>query len=111
MKKLWFTLLTVLAMTFVTAGCALSQPASTNEQSHALNVTGTGTVYVQPDVARINIGVQTQSPDAGEALAENTTKRQASTNPSTIMPLKGLKTKRSSLSKIPFPLSSGNLTP
>jgi hypothetical protein len=77
MKKLWFTLLTVLAMTFVTAGCALSQPASTNEQSHALNVTGTGTVYVQPDVARINIGVQTQSPDAGEALAENTTNANA----------------------------------
>lgn len=77
MKKLWFTLLTILAMAFITAGCSLSQPASTNEQSHALNVTGTGTVYMQPDVARINIGVQTQSPDAGEALAENTTNANA----------------------------------
>ena len=77
MKKLWFTLITILVMAFLTAGCTQSQPVSTDEQSHSLNVTGTGTVYMQPDVARINIGVQTQSPDAGEALAENTTNANA----------------------------------
>ncbi len=77
MNKFWFTLLTILAMAFITAGCTQSQLLSTEEQSHSLNVTGTGTVYLQPDVARINIGVQTQSPDAGEALAENTTNANA----------------------------------
>jgi uncharacterized protein YggE len=77
MKKLWFTLITLLAVAFVTTGCTQGQIVSTPEQSHSLNVTGTGTVYIQPDIARVNIGVQTQSPDAGEAMVENTTNANA----------------------------------
>jgi hypothetical protein len=41
-----------------------------------LNVTGSGTVYLKPDVAYINIGVHTELPTASEAVRENSTQSQ-----------------------------------
>ncbi len=45
-----------------------------------LNVTGTGTVDLTPDVAYINIGVHTERPTAAEAVAVNTDQTQQVVN-------------------------------
>src|SRR5574337_905945 len=45
-----------------------------------LNVTGTGTVNLTPDVAYINIGVHTERPTAAEAVAVNTDQTQQVVN-------------------------------
>ena len=41
-----------------------------------LNVSGTGTVTLTPDIAYINIGVHTESPTASEAVTGNNTQTQ-----------------------------------
>ena len=41
-----------------------------------LNVTGSGTVYLKPDVAYINIGVHTELATAADAVAENNAQTQ-----------------------------------
>jgi hypothetical protein len=41
-----------------------------------LNVTGTGTVNMTPDIAYINIGVHTEKPTAADAVAENNLQTQ-----------------------------------
>jgi uncharacterized protein YggE len=45
-------------------------------QQRVLNVTGTGTVTLTPDVAYINIGVHTESATASEAVAGNNAQTQ-----------------------------------
>ena len=77
MKKIIITIITILSIAFITTGCSQAQASIAPKEDHVLNVTGTGRVFIQPDIARINIGVRTQSPDAGEALAENTTNANA----------------------------------
>lgn len=77
MKKVWITILTALMLTVLVTGCAEMQASPASDQPRALNVTGTGTVYVQPDIAQINVGVQTQSANAVDALAENTANANA----------------------------------
>ena len=42
-----------------------------------ISVTGTGEVSVAPDIARITVGVQTQSKDSATAAAENATRTDA----------------------------------
>ena len=76
MKKLSLGLLIALVVVSLTTGCRAVQTTS-NSPSSVLNVTGIGTVNIQPDIARVSIGVQTQSNDAGEALAENTSNANA----------------------------------
>lgn len=78
MKKIGLTILASLWMVFLATGCSAFQSSVASVQAQTmLNVTGVGTVYIHPDIARINIGVQTQSIDAGEALAENTANANA----------------------------------
>ena len=73
MKKNLIVAFTVLAIAALVSGCGVlpssSSPAS---QVRTLNVSGTGAVYVVPDIARVNIGVTTQDPDAAAALSANT---------------------------------------
>lgn len=42
-----------------------------------ISVTGTGKVYITPDIATINIGVHTEEADVAAALASNTSKVQS----------------------------------
>lgn len=77
MRKKQLIIIPAVMMIFLMTGCAAIQPSSTSEQPHTMSITGTGTVYIQPDIARVSIGVQTQSADAGEALAENSTNANA----------------------------------
>ena len=68
----------VMVMTLVT-GCATS-PSAKDSRNRIMEVTGIGTVKLEPDIVTINIGVQSRSADAGEALKENTQKAQGIIN-------------------------------
>lgn len=76
MKKTLLPLSILVALMALLTSCAPT--ASTNNAvNRVLNVTGQGTVKLEPDIVTINIGVQSRSPDAGEALKENTLNVQA----------------------------------
>ena len=68
MKKTLLTIFAVMTLAALMTGCSVFQTtASTPEQTHTLNASGTGTVYVVPDIARVSIGVNTQNEDAAIA--------------------------------------------
>jgi hypothetical protein len=73
MKNTLLTALAVLTLAALLSGCSLLQSTpSAAEEPRTLNVNGTGTVYVVPDIARVSIGVNTQNEDVAAALSENT---------------------------------------
>jgi uncharacterized protein YggE len=73
MKKNHIVLVTIIAIAALVSGCGVLPNASAaNNQPHTLNVNGSGTVSVVPDIARVNIGVTTQNADAATALDVNT---------------------------------------
>lgn len=73
MKKTLIAIFTVLALAILMTGCSgLQNSTITNEEIRTLNASGTGTVYIVPDIARVTIGVNTQNEDAATALSENT---------------------------------------
>ena len=73
MKKNHIVLVTLIAIAALVSGCGVLPNASaTANQPHTLNVNGSGTVSVVPDIARVNIGVTTQDADAATALGANT---------------------------------------
>lgn len=86
-KKILFFISIVILATLVTAcGSIAGSPDITSaiaageegsERTRTLNVSGTGRVTLTPDIAYITIGVQTESDDAAEAVAENNAKTQA----------------------------------
>jgi uncharacterized protein YggE len=67
-----------IAATFILAlvlgACA---PAASPAQPRTLNVTGTGTAFLTPDIAYVYLGVHTEKPSAVDAVAENNTNTQA----------------------------------
>lgn len=68
----------ILAFALVLSACG---PTTINQEAPAnlrtLNVNGLGQVYLTPDIAYINIGVNTQSPSASESVATNKEKSNA----------------------------------
>ncbi|KAF0109352.1 MAG: hypothetical protein FD146_396 [Anaerolineaceae bacterium] len=56
---------------------ALSACGPSTGSQNTLNVTGTGTVYLTPDIAYINIGVHTENADIAQAVASNNAQTQA----------------------------------
>jgi uncharacterized protein YggE len=58
------------------ASAAAQQAQENNPQVRTLSVTGNGQVFVSPDIARISIGVRTESQDAAEAVAQNNQQSQ-----------------------------------
>jgi uncharacterized protein YggE len=77
MKKTVLSVFAVLTLALLLTSCAPTQTATTNAQVRTLNVSGTGTVQLQPDIARVSIGVNTQDPDVAQALNENTSASNA----------------------------------
>lgn len=75
-KKLLIVTILMTAALFL-AGCSSLTPAAAEPTTRTMNVSGTGTVDLSPDIARVNIGVRSQSPDVGQALEENTTTAEA----------------------------------
>jgi hypothetical protein len=66
-------LLTAVALSACGATTVVSNPVP---PQRTMNVTGTGLVYLTPDVAYINIGVHTEQPTASEAVSANNTQTQ-----------------------------------
>jgi hypothetical protein len=54
-------------------------PASDAASPHTITVSGNGLAYGTPDIATIQVGVQTRNTDAGVAVAQNTDKMTAIT--------------------------------
>ncbi|HUH97809.1 MAG TPA: SIMPL domain-containing protein [Anaerolineales bacterium] len=62
----------VLLAAVVLSGCGAANTVSTAAPAQrTLSVTGTGMVYLTPDVAYINIGVHTEMPTASDAVSAN----------------------------------------
>jgi hypothetical protein len=65
------------------AGLALTRPATAQAQStgitglRQITVVGTGEARVAPDIATVQIGVETTAPTTGEALAQNNAQARA----------------------------------
>ncbi|MEW6503971.1 MAG: SIMPL domain-containing protein [Chloroflexota bacterium] len=76
MKTRWTLLIIVVLAASLLAACAGTAPAA-NQPVRQINVTGTGKVYVVPDIAYIYIGVRSQADDVATALGQNN--RQAQT--------------------------------
>jgi len=75
MKK---TLLSVLSLSLIAlfiSGCSVL--SGSNEMLRSLNVTGNGDIRLSPDIARVNIGVQSKSPEIAEAFEANNVSAEA----------------------------------
>ena len=73
MKKTLIAIFAVLALAVLMTGCSgLQTTAVASEEIRSLNASGTGMVYIVPDIARVTICVNTQNEDAATALSENT---------------------------------------
>jgi uncharacterized protein YggE len=70
------TKLTLLVALLVIA-LALSACGTAPTQPRTLNVSGSGTVYLTPDIANIYIGVHTEDPAIATAVSNNNTQTQA----------------------------------
>jgi len=72
-----FSLVASIAiLALVLSACA---PGATGSQvaARTISVNGTGTVYLTPDIAYINIGVHTEDPEVGSAVDMNNQRSQA----------------------------------
>lgn len=78
--SLFIVLLVMVALTACQATPVLAGGGGAQPQVRTLSVNGNGKVYLTPDVAYINIGVQSQSESVSDALNENSRKAQAIAN-------------------------------
>ena len=61
----------ILLVALALGACSPTIMAEPAAPVRALNVSGSGQVYLAPDIAYINIGVHTEKPAAADAVAEN----------------------------------------
>ena len=80
MRKNLLIISVLLAVALVATGCATSQLPASESATKSMNVSGLGTVFVEPDVAYINIGVQSRNSEANLALEENNANANAIRN-------------------------------
>ena len=66
------SLLAVLTL----AACGGTTAGVNPPNVRSINVTGTGEVYLTPDVAYVNVGVQNQGPTVTDVLDQNTAQAQ-----------------------------------
>ncbi len=73
MKKLYFLIAAMLVLATLLSACgtAAGQPAP-----RTMNVNGTGTVNITPDIAYIYLGVHSEDPSASEAVSSNNAQTQ-----------------------------------
>lgn len=64
----------LLSAALLLGACAGAAPQA---EQRTINVTGTGTVHVEPDIAVVSLGVQTLGPDVGTAVQENNRRAKA----------------------------------
>ncbi len=71
MLKKYFLFVPILVAALVLSACGTAAP-----QPRTLNVTGSGTVYLTPDIAYIYFGVHTEDPDLATGVSKNNTQAQ-----------------------------------
>ena len=77
-RKMYVSIFLILVSALVFGACsAPAQATEAEPQSHQINVTGTGEVYLEPDVAYVTIGVRSESEDASSAMDDNNVLAQA----------------------------------
>ena len=69
-----------LIFTLLMASCSPAAAETTSEEYGEMSINGSGKVYLTPDVAYINIGVQSESKNVTEALDINNEQAQAVAN-------------------------------
>lgn len=77
MKKTLLSAATLLIITVFLTGCGSLSPSEGSQSVRTMSVSGRGTVELSPDIARVNIGIRSQSPDVAQALKENTANAEA----------------------------------
>lgn len=86
-NKIYFSIVILMSIVFLGACSAIgAAPLTTtvngsglpadSANMRTLNVSGTGTIYLVPDLAYINIGVHTENTNVSEALGSNTSQSQ-----------------------------------
>ncbi|HKZ43674.1 MAG TPA: SIMPL domain-containing protein [Anaerolineales bacterium] len=73
-KLTFFTIITALMLTLSACGAISS---GTAVAARTISVNGSGTVYLTPDIAYINIGVHTEDADVGTAVDQSNLKSKA----------------------------------
>jgi hypothetical protein len=76
MRTKLFLLVPILVLALVLSACGSAAPAG-QAAPRTLNVSGTGTVTLTPDIAYIFIGVHTEDPEIATAVDKNNTQAQA----------------------------------
>ena len=77
MKRKILPVTFLIIFTALITACGVLTPAGSEASTRTMNVSGTGTVELSPDIALVNIGVRSQSPDVAEALEENNSTAEA----------------------------------
>ena len=77
MKRNTIVLIGIMAAVLVLTACAPAAQLSAGEQVRQLSVTGSGIVYVVPDLAYINVGVRSTGDSVGEAMDANNVQAKA----------------------------------
>jgi hypothetical protein len=78
MKKVTKTILLISLTALLLAACSGGAPsiAANSNNPATLSVTGTGQVFVVPDIASISVGVRSQGETVSEAIASNNAQAQ-----------------------------------
>jgi len=78
MKKIFGFTITMIIGVLLFTSCSGGAPAlnASGEDQATLSVTGTGQVFVTPDIASISVGVRSEGTTVSEAIALNNTQAQ-----------------------------------
>ena len=81
MRKLIYYLVLAVLLTGLLAACQPVAPTQiSNNLPPQISVSGTGKVYLVPDIAYVYIGVRSQADDVASALNQNNAQAQAIAN-------------------------------
>jgi uncharacterized protein len=75
MKKNFISIIAIVFLGIMIVGC--TQLETSSGKLHTLNVSATGTVDLEPNLALVRIGVHSQSSDVAEAFEDNNSKADA----------------------------------
>ncbi len=79
MRTKFSLMASIIILALVLSACAPNAIGS-EVAARTISVNGTGTVYLTPDIAYINIGVHTENPEVGNAVDMNNQKSQSVIN-------------------------------